>query len=85
MDWDTTLIAPRERDLQAVLDDDLTGWQEYSELPGVVPLNHDALKLYRWWWGLSDVAVFVAGFRRPHERTEDTFASWEILARNLQT
>jgi spectinomycin phosphotransferase len=84
VDWDTTLIAPRERDLQMVLDGDLTGWHEYSELAGVASVNHDALRLYRWWWDLTDVAVFVAGFRRPHERTEDTLASWDNLASNLQ-
>ena len=83
VDWDTTLIAPRERDLWMVLDQDLTGWHEYSELAGVASLNHEALQLYRWWWDLADIAVFVAGFRRPHERTEDTVASWQILASNL--
>jgi len=83
VDWDTTLIAPRERDLQMVLDQDLTGWDEYSELAGVASLNHEAMQLYRWWWELADIAVFVADFRRPHERTEDTLASWEILASNL--
>lgn len=45
LDWDTTLIAPRERDLQMVLDEDLTGWDEYSELAGSASLNHDALQL----------------------------------------
>jgi hypothetical protein len=83
VDWDTTLIAPRERDLQMVLDQDLTGWDEYSELAGVDSLNQDALRLYRLWWELADITVFVAGFRGPHERTEDMVASWEILARNL--
>jgi len=83
VDWDTTLIAPRERDLQMVLDQDLTGWHEYSEVAGVASLNHEALQLYRWWWQLADIAVFVAGFRRPHERTEDAVACWENLASNL--
>jgi hypothetical protein len=83
VDWDTTLIAPRERDLQMVLDEDLTGWDEYSALVGAATLDRDAFRLYRSWWDLADVAVFVAGFRRPHERTEDTVASWEILASNL--
>jgi hypothetical protein len=83
VDWDTTLIAPRERDLRMVLDQDLTGWDEYSELVGDARLNHDALKLYGWWWDLADIAVFVAGFRRPHERTEDAVASWENLVSNL--
>lgn len=83
VDWDTTLLAPRERDLQMVLDQDLTGWDEYSELAGVATLNHQALELYRWWWKLADIAVFVAGFRGPHERTEDMAASWDNLARCL--
>jgi spectinomycin phosphotransferase len=83
VDWDTTLIAPRERDLQMVLDQDLTGWDEYSALVGAATLDHDALRLYRSWWDLADVAVFVAGFRRRHERTEDAVASWAILASNL--
>jgi aminoglycoside phosphotransferase (APT) family kinase protein len=33
VDWDTTLIAPRERDLRMVLDRELTGWDEYILLP----------------------------------------------------
>lgn len=84
VDWDTTLVAPRERDLHMVLDEDLTGWDEYRELAGEVSLDDDALQLYRRWWHLADIAVFVAGFRRAHERTEDTVASWDILARNLK-
>jgi hypothetical protein len=46
-------------------------------------LNQQALELYRWWWKLADIAVFVAGFRGPHERTEDMAASWDNLARCL--
>ena len=80
VDWDTTLLAPRERDLQMVLDQELTGWDEYSELAGVATLNHEALQLYRLWWELSDIAVFVAGFRARHQRTEDMVASWDNLA-----
>ena len=37
VDWDTTLIGPRERDLWMVLDDDRTGWDEYREVMGSVP------------------------------------------------
>jgi spectinomycin phosphotransferase len=85
IDWDSTLIAPKERDLWMVLDEELTGWDEYRDLTGVVSLNHEALQLYRWWWELADVAIFVAGFRRPHERTEDTAASWGHLQRGLAT
>ena len=83
VDWDTTLIAPRERDLCMVLDQDLTGWTEYVAVAGPASLNQEALHLYRSWWNLADIAVFVEGFRRPHERTEDMVASWDVLTGNL--
>jgi spectinomycin phosphotransferase len=83
VDWDTTLIAPRERDLRMVLDDDLTGWDEYVAAAGDVSLNQEAVKLYERWWELCDITVFVDEFRRPHRRTEQTLATWEILAANL--
>lgn len=80
VDWDTTLIAPRERDLQMVLDERLTGWDEYAAVAGDVSLDHAAVRLYRSWWELADVAVFVDLFRRPHERTEQAAASLDNLA-----
>jgi hypothetical protein len=53
---DTTLIAPRERDLRMVLDDDLTGWDEYLAAAGDATLNLHAVELYRRWWELADIA-----------------------------
>ena len=83
VDWDTTLIAPRERDLRMVLDRELTGWNEYVGAAGAVSLNQEALELYRRWWDLADTAIYTALFRRPHERTEDTIASWQNLTEDL--
>ncbi len=82
VDWDTTLLAPRERDLYMVLADDLTGWDAYVD---VLPaeLDEPTLRLYRRWWELSDITTFVQLFRQPHSRTEQTTASWKILAHNL--
>ena len=85
VDWDTTLIAPPERDLWMVLDDDLTGWDEYRSVAGVDSPNLEALRLYRMWWELADISVFAAGFRRPHEETEDAVNAWEILSGNLRS
>ena len=79
IDWDTTLVAPRERDLWHVLDDELTGWQEYRAIVGDAPLDNDALELYRQRWELADIASFVAEFRRPHEDDENTAASFGHL------
>jgi hypothetical protein len=82
VDWDTTLLAPRERDLHMVLDDDLTGWDTYA---AIVPadLDEPTLHLYRRWWELSDITTFVHLFRQPHSHTEQTAASSKILADNL--
>jgi spectinomycin phosphotransferase len=79
VDWDTTLIGPRERDLWMVLDDDLTGWAEYCEAVGPVRLDDDALRLYRERWALAEICIYVAEFRRPHVETEDTRTSWQEL------
>jgi spectinomycin phosphotransferase len=83
VDWDTTLIAPRERDLHIVLDEDLTGWHEYVANAGSTSLDDEAMELYRRWWELSDITIPVQLFRRSHEQTEDTVASFNILAANL--
>jgi spectinomycin phosphotransferase len=83
VDWDTTLLAPRERDLRMVLDDDLTGWDEYVGVFGDASLDPRGLELYRRWWDLADTAIFVALFRQAHERDENTVASWENLVQTL--
>jgi len=72
VDWDTALLAPRERDLHMVLDDEDTGWDEYRAVAGAVTLDRDALRLYRELWDLSDIASFTVALRRRHERTADT-------------
>ncbi len=79
IDWDTTMFAPRERDLWIVLDVELTGWGEYTQVVGDVALDVDALELYRQRWDLADIAAFVALFRRPHEEDENTTASFGHL------
>ena len=83
VDWDTTLVAPRERDLWWILDDELTGEDEYAEIVGDVSLDIDALELYRHRWDLADIAAFVSEFRRPHEEDENTTASFGYLREYL--
>lgn len=83
VDWDTTLIAPRERDLRMVLDQDLTGWHEYVAVTGHARLSQEAMQLYHCWWDLADIGIYIDLFRRPHESTEDAAASWENLTECL--
>jgi spectinomycin phosphotransferase len=84
VDWDTALIGPRERDLWMTLEADLTGWDEYREVIGSVRLNEQALSLYRERWALAEICIYTAEFRRPHEETEDTRASWDNLGEYLK-
>jgi spectinomycin phosphotransferase len=79
VDWDTTRLAPRERDLWLVLDDELTGWDEYASVVGDVSLDHEALELYGRWWDLADIAVFTADLRRPHVDDEQSKANFKSL------
>lgn len=74
IDWDTTLLAPRERDLRWVVD---------TQAAGDLTLNAEALQLYDLWWELCDISIFVALFREFHEEDEQTAASWENLRRSL--
>jgi spectinomycin phosphotransferase len=79
VDWDTTRLAPRERDLWLVLDDELAGWDEYSAVAGDVSLDREALGLYRRWWDLADIAVFTAALRRPHAGDAQSEANFKSL------
>jgi spectinomycin phosphotransferase len=83
VDWDTTRLAPRERDLEMILDDNHNGWAEYSAASGASTLNLEAVQLYRKQWALAEIAIYIALFRRPHESTEDTSKSWRKLTQYL--
>ena len=72
VDWDTTLVAPRERDLLFLLDDGLAGWEAYTSTAGAVELDREALDLYGRRWVLGDIGMFVAGVVRPHDEDENT-------------
>ena len=78
VDWDTTLIAPPERDLWDLVADEPTVSAEYEVLTGTT-VNDDAVELYRLAWDLNEIAIYVSDFRRPHERTEDTSEAWQNL------
>ena len=84
VDWDTALVAPRERDLWMILDADRTGWDEYRAVVGPVRLDEDVLGFYRERWALAEICMYVAEFRRPHDRSEDTQASWDELGEYLR-
>ncbi len=82
IDWDTALLAPPERDLWALIDEDAQIEAFYTERTGVV-LDDAAMRLYRLWWDLCEISLFTAEFRARHTDTEDTRVAWAALERFL--
>ena len=64
VDWDTVALAPPERDLWMLVDDD----------------QHDAaLDFFRLTWDLKDIAEYLNVLRSPHQENEDTVRQHEAL------
>ena len=82
IDWDTTLLAPPERDLWRLIDEDPDVRSHYEQSSRRA-LDDAALRLYSLWWDLCEVALFVADFRRPHTDTADTRTGWQGLEHHL--
>ena len=55
---------------------------DYTERTGV-EVDDSAIQLYRLWWDLCEISLFVAELRRPHDDTEDTRVAWAALRRFL--
>jgi spectinomycin phosphotransferase len=66
VDWDTVAIAPPERDLWMLADDD----------------QHDAaLDFFRLTWDLKDLAEYLNVVRSPHQENDDTVRQYQALTR----
>ena len=84
VDGDTVMIAPRERDLEMVLDYSFTGWKQYRAVAGDVELDVEALNLYRRLWVVADIASALATLRRPHTDTVYMRHVYRVLERYLR-
>lgn len=82
IDWDTLLIAPRERDLWSLIKEDPAVRDSYEDKAGVT-LDDDALAFYSMWWDLTEVSLYVGDFRQPHDDTDDTRVAWRSLKHHL--
>lgn len=82
IDWDTALLAPPERDLWALIDEDERIPEDYTSRTGVV-IDWDAVTLYRLWWDLCEISLCVSQFRQPHQHDEDTRVAWATLQLHL--
>ncbi|GAA4248492.1 aminoglycoside phosphotransferase family protein [Dactylosporangium darangshiense] len=78
IDWDTVLVSPPERDLWLIEPGDGSIFAAYAEATGVL-VRPSTIMLFQLRWALSDIAVEVRRFRRPHTGTQDDADGWEIL------
>jgi spectinomycin phosphotransferase len=79
IDWDTVQLAPRERDLAAVLGGPTDVLPMYQAEAGPVSPRTTAIDLFHVWWSLAEIATYVELFRRPHADSQDTKESWRNL------
>ena len=84
IDWDTTLVAPPERDLWSLDPGDGSAWAAYEAAVGVT-LDGTRLDLYRRRWDLADLAWYTRDFRSPHDGDANDVQAWanvqELVAR----
>ena len=78
IDWDTSLVAPPERDLWHLASGDGTVPGAYPAATGITPLP-ELIELYRLGWDVKDTAVDAARFFRPHADSADDVKTWKLL------
>ncbi|MFD3406291.1 phosphotransferase enzyme family protein [Kribbella sp. NPDC058693] len=83
VDWETARLAPRERDLAAILDGSIDVLPAYQSQAGPFTPRREALELFDVWWSLDEIASDVHLFREPHPHSEDTKLSWQELTEHL--
>lgn len=95
IDWGTVQLAPPERDLwmlttaftgmlgEGPIGDDDEVLARYARLTGRVA-SAAGLALYRRWWELADVAVYVGDLRGPHGDGADAAAALTYLGGYLK-
>lgn len=82
LDWDTTGLAPPERDLWIVDSGTGSELRQYTEATGRA-INESALALYRLMWQLDDISGFTGQLRSEHDRSPDTEHALLWLGRSL--
>ncbi len=79
VDWDTVALAPPERDLWMLVDDDADKATEYADATGH-RLDPVALSYFRLRWDLDDIAAFTNVLRSPHREDKDSVWAYDALA-----
>ena len=83
VDWDSTLLAPPERDLWHLAGHDRSMLHRYTAATGT-QIDEQALTHYRLWYDLAEIGGYLSLFRSPHQDTADTSESWKNLQHFLR-
>jgi spectinomycin phosphotransferase len=83
IDWDTTAMAPPERDVSVIVTARNDGIDRYEQITGRA-LDRAVIVLYRLRWYLDDLASAIRLFRNRHRDTADTRLWWNGLAPRLE-
>ena len=78
IDWDTTGLAPPERDLWMIASNTGEELRHYTAATGRA-IDPAALTFYRLRWALDDISAFITRLRSAHHRTADTEHAWRAL------
>ena len=78
VDWESALLAPPERDLWALAESDPGLLDAYSAATGTA-IDIDALALYRMWYDLAEISLYLRWFRNSHDDTADAAEGWQNL------
>ena len=78
IDWDTTGLAPPERDLWMIASDTGEELRRYTTATGRA-VDPAALTFYRLRWALDDLSTFLMRLRAARHRTADADHAWRAL------
>lgn len=84
VDWDTVGFAPPERDLRMLVDEEHADWSAYRGITGLEVISEQAIEAYRHHWELSEIAIYLAWCRVPHEDSEEMRIAWRELGKYLR-
>jgi spectinomycin phosphotransferase len=82
IDWDTTGLAPPERDLWMIASDTGEELRRYTAATGRV-VDPAALTFYRLRWALDDMSSFIPRLRAARQRTADAEHAWRALQETI--
>jgi spectinomycin phosphotransferase len=82
IDWDTTGLAPPERDLWMIASDTGEELRRYTAATGRA-VDPAALTFYRLRWALDDMSAFIPQLRAARQRTPDAEHAWRALQETI--